>query len=113
MKAFADLILTYGWKSFVVIYEDEHSLTRLQEILKLPKSYEGIKIMMKQLDPLSNDYRPMLKQIRKSPEIRIVLDCNFDKIEKVIRQANEIGLISDYYNYIITSLVCPNATGNS
>ena len=47
----------------------------------------------------------MLKQIKKSAEIRILLDCSFEKIENVIRQADEIGLVSDYHNYIITSLV--------
>ena len=56
-KAYADLIVQYNWKSFVIVYENEESLVRLQEVLKLPKHYEGIKIILKQLDPTSDDYR--------------------------------------------------------
>ena len=37
-------------------------------------------------------------------ETRIVLDCAFDKIELILSQANEIKLLTDYHNYLITSL---------
>ena len=47
----------------------------------------------------------MLKEVKKSAETRIILDCAFDKIESVLRQANEIGMITDYHAYMITSLV--------
>ena len=47
----------------------------------------------------------MLKAIRRTGETRIVLDCAFEKIEEVLKQADSVGLISDYYNYFITSLV--------
>ena len=103
-KAYADLVEEYGWKSLVIVYENEESLIRLQELLKFPKHYEGVKITLKQLNTLTDDYRPMLKEIFYSGETRIVLDCSFDKIEEVLRQANEIGLINDYFNYMITSL---------
>jgi hypothetical protein len=35
-------------------------------------------------------------------ETRIVLDCAFDKIELILSQANEIKLLTDYHNYLIT-----------
>lgn len=47
----------------------------------------------------------MLKQIRATAENKFVLDCSFAKIEKVLAQAAEIDLVTDYQNYIITSLV--------
>ena len=47
----------------------------------------------------------MLKEVKKSAETRIILDCSFDKIESVLRQADEIGMITDYHAYMITSLV--------
>lgn len=86
------------------MYEDEESLIRLQEVMKFPQTYEGVQITFKQLDSLSDDYRPMLKEIRKSGESKIVLDCTFEKIAEVLRQANEIEMINDYHSYIITSL---------
>ena len=51
------------------------------------------------------DYRPLLKEIKKSEETRIVLDCDFDKIELILAQANEIELLTDYHNYLITRCV--------
>ena len=33
-----------------------------------------------------------------------MLDCAFDKIELILSQANEIKLLTDYHNYLITSL---------
>lgn len=105
-QAFASFVKEFGWKSVTIIYENEESLIRLQELLKFPKKYESMRVILRQLDPLSDDYRPMLKEIQKSPDgKKIVLDCSYENIEKVIKQAHEVGIISPYYNYFITSLV--------
>lgn len=103
-KAYVDLLLAMGWKSFVILFESEDSLIRLQQVLKLPKTFDDIKIYIKQLELTTDDYRPLLKEIRKSGETRIILDCHFDKIEKILHQADEIGLTSEYFAYLITSL---------
>ncbi len=94
----------FGWESFVVVYQDEESLVRMQEMLKYPKRHGNIKITFRQIDPMSDDIRPMLKKIQKSADTKIVLDCNFEYIEEILNQANEIGIINDYYAYFITSL---------
>lgn len=103
-KAFADFILKVGWRSLVVLYENEEGLVRLQEVIKMPKTFAGMQVTLRQLDVESNDYRPLLKEIKKSEETRIVLDCDYDKIEMILQQANEIELLTDYHNYLITSL---------
>ena len=89
----------------VIVYENEQSLVRLQELLKHPKRHESLRITVRQLDPYSDDYRPMLKKIQKSADNKIILDCSFEKIERVLEQAEEIGIINAYYSYFITSLV--------
>jgi glutamate receptor, ionotropic, invertebrate len=45
-----------------------------------------------------------LKQIKSSGESRIVLDCTIEKIYEVLKQAQQIGMMSDYHSYLITSL---------
>jgi len=50
-------------------------------------------------------YRPLLKQIKNSAESHIVLDCSTDRIYDVLKQAQQIGMMSDYHSYLITSLV--------
>ena len=108
MQAYASFLKEFNWEKFVVIYENEESLVRLQEVLQYPKRYAGVKLSLHQLDPFSDDYRPMLKQIKNSTDPqkhRIILDCSFEKIERVLMNANEIDMINDYYNFFITSLV--------
>ena len=103
-QAYADLIKAFNWKSVVVLYENEESLVRLQDVLQLPKSYDGIKLKIQQLFTDTDDYRPQLKQIRMSGETKIVIDCSYDKIQEVLRQAADVDLVTDYHSYLITSL---------
>ena len=105
IQAIANLAKTLHWKKFVILYENEESLVRLQEVIKLPTAFEGIKISFRQLYTDTDDYRPLLKQIKEESLMRIVLDCSFEKIESILRQAAEIGMITDYHSYIINSLV--------
>lgn len=49
--------------------------------------------------------RPLLKQIKNSAESHIVLDCSTQRIYDVLKQAQQIGMMSDYHSYLITSLV--------
>lgn len=49
--------------------------------------------------------RPLLKQIKNSAESHIVLDCTTAKVYQVLKQAQQIGMMSDYHSYLITSLV--------
>ena len=58
----------------------------------------------KQLTEGNQDYRPLLKEIKKSEETHIVLDCDFERIQDILDQANEIELLTDYHNYLVTTL---------
>lgn len=101
-KAYVDLVRAWGWRSFTIIYETNEGLVRLQELLKAHGPSE-FPITVRQLSD-SGDYRPLLKQIKNSAEAHIVLDCNTDKIYDVLKQAQQIGMMSDYHSYLITSL---------
>jgi hypothetical protein len=46
-----------------------------------------------------------LKDIKKSLEGHIVLDCDAELIYTVFKQAKEVNLLDDYHSFIITSLV--------
>ena len=47
-QAFSDLIASFGWKSFTILYQDNRGLVRLQELLKAP-TQSDIKIVVRQL----------------------------------------------------------------
>ncbi|XP_018331081.1 glutamate receptor ionotropic, kainate 2 isoform X2 [Agrilus planipennis] len=101
-KAYVDLVKAWGWKSFTIIYENNEGLVRLQELLKAHGPYE-FPITVRQLGE-GPDYRPLLKQIKNTAESHIVLDCTTEKIYDVLKQAQQIGMMSDYHSYLITSL---------
>ncbi|XP_044006778.1 glutamate receptor ionotropic, kainate 2 isoform X4 [Aphidius gifuensis] len=101
-KAYVDLVKAWGWKSFTIIYENNEGLVRLQELLKAHGPSE-FPIAVRQLGE-STDYRPLLKQIKNSAESHIVLDCSTERIHEVLKQAQQIGMMSDYHSYLITSL---------
>ena len=73
LQAYANLVDNLGWKSLVILYENEDSLVKLQEVLKLPISFDSVKITMRQLYTNTDDFRPLLKEIKKSGETRIIL----------------------------------------
>lgn len=50
-------------------------------------------------------FSPLLKQIKNSAVAHIVLDCSTEKIYDVLKQSQQIGMMSDYHSYLITSLV--------
>ncbi|XP_026318745.1 glutamate receptor ionotropic, kainate 2 isoform X2 [Hyposmocoma kahamanoa] len=101
-RAYVDLVRAWGWKSFTIVYENSDGLVRLQELLKAHGPTE-LPVSVRQL-PDSHDYRPLLKQIKNSAESHIVLDCATERIRDVLQQAQQIGMMSDYHSYLVTSL---------
>lgn len=53
-QAIKDLVETWEWKSFTIIYENDDGLIRLNELLKLydPKGYT---VTVRQLEPSDNN----------------------------------------------------------
>lgn len=49
--------------------------------------------------------RPLLKEIKKSGATHLLLDVRLDRVQNVLKQAQQIGLMTSYHHYFITSLV--------
>ncbi|KAK7026645.1 hypothetical protein SK128_015457 [Halocaridina rubra] len=98
-KAYLDILKELQWKSFVILYDSNEGLVRLQDLLMEKK----FTVTVRQLNE-DGDYRPLLKDIKRSQETRIVLDVAQEKIYHVLKQAAQIGLMREYHNYFITSL---------
>ena len=47
-QAYVNLIESFGWNSFTILYQDNQGLVRLQELLKAP-TQSDIKIVVRQL----------------------------------------------------------------
>lgn len=101
-RALADLIEDYGWNSFTVIYEDNYGLMRLHDVLQYHDTGNG-PIMVRQIDE-NEDQMPMLKEIAKYGETRIILECSLDRVVSILMQAKKVKLLEEYQNYIITTI---------
>jgi len=49
--------------------------------------------------------RDLLKEVKKTGEVHLVLDCSTEKIQSVLKQAQQVGMMTPYHSYLITSLV--------
>ena len=51
--------------------------------------------------------RPGFKIIKESGDTHIIVDCSIDILEEVLTQAQQVGIMGDGYNYLVTNLVSP------
>ncbi|GJQ66264.1 hypothetical protein Trydic_g15637 [Trypoxylus dichotomus] len=100
-KALAELVESKQWKTFVVFYDDHQSLSRVSGILNVIRESA---ISIKQLDPNNTEnYRSVLKEAWRDGFRHFVLDCHIDRLPSVLKQAQQIGLMTSENSYIITN----------
>ncbi|KRT86879.1 hypothetical protein AMK59_510 [Oryctes borbonicus] len=100
--ALADLVEARHWDTFTIFYEDNESLARINEILKRDRE---LSIAIKQLDVNGTGiYRPILKEAWKSGHTRFIIDCHIDNLQSILEQAQQVGMMTSSYYYIITNL---------
>ncbi|XP_066151596.1 glutamate receptor ionotropic, kainate 2-like [Euwallacea fornicatus] len=106
-QGLAMIVKSLDWDRFVIVYENEDSLTKLQDVLKLQlyqDESDSNSVLIKQLGT-GPDYRPLLKDISTLHPQRLILDCNVDKITEILIQAKEVKLLDDFSTRIfLTSL---------
>lgn len=98
-----ELLNTLGWRKFTVLYEDGSSLVRLSVLLKTFDKKDK-PVTVRQLDPQRN-HRQVLREMRMAGERNILLDCSIQILPEVLKQAQQVGLMTDEQSYIITTLV--------
>ncbi|KAK0162284.1 hypothetical protein PV327_008633 [Microctonus hyperodae] len=111
-QALSDLLDAMNWQQYTIIYETDNGLSRLQKALMRhgPNNYP---ITIRQLKPTYDkyhqpDYRPLLKEIANSTVYNVIIDIEPGKLLTILKQAEEVKLLRDYYNYIITCLHIPS-----
>lgn len=114
-KALVDIIRNYDWKKFAIIYDSDESLIRLDGILQMfPSGYKAVTVYKY---PGKQNIKTMLKEISKSLEYRIIIDCSLEHIAEVIRQGYEVNMMTEYMvwksigleimqNYLYSTVFC-------
>ena len=100
-RAFTDLIKAWKWKSFALLYGENEGIMRMQDFFKDAQANEW-KISLYQFTP-GKPYRDTFWRI-KNNEMRIVLDVQSQNIHKVLKHAQQVGMMTEHHSYLITSL---------
>ena len=48
--------------------------------------------------------RQTLREVKQSGSGQVVIDCHYDHIRTVLKQAQAVGMMTHYYDYMLTSL---------
>uniref|UniRef100_T1IJ49 Ionotropic glutamate receptor C-terminal domain-containing protein n=1 Tax=Strigamia maritima TaxID=126957 RepID=T1IJ49_STRMM len=93
----AALVNNWEWfDEFIILYEDQEGLIRVQELLKLRhKSFQ-----IYRLEP-GKDPSPMFKKIMKAGTIRFVIDAEIKTIVFLFDRLQSLGMLTEYHDYII------------
>lgn len=104
-RAYIDLIQAWNWTSFAVVYESNEAMIRLQDIFKELSGLYAKKWTIKlfQLQS-STQFRDLFWSVKKSGENNIILDVNREHMFDCLKQAQQVGLMTEKQNYLITSL---------
>jgi len=100
---YIELLNELGWRKFTILYEDGPSLVRLSALLKMFVNKDNL-VTVRQLDPQRN-HRQVLRDMKMAKEHNILLDCSIQTLPEVLKQAQQVGLMTDEQSYIITTLV--------
>ncbi|XP_068188830.1 glutamate receptor ionotropic, kainate 2 isoform X3 [Antennarius striatus] len=102
-RAILDLVHFFKWKTVTVVYDDSTGLIRLQELIKAPSRY-NIRLKIRQLPTETKDAKPLLKEMKKGKEFHIIFDCGHEMAAGILKQALAMGMMTEYYHYIFTTL---------
>uniref|UniRef100_A0A182K4K3 Uncharacterized protein n=1 Tax=Anopheles christyi TaxID=43041 RepID=A0A182K4K3_9DIPT len=103
-RVFLDLVVAFEWKDFTILYESGPWLPSIADLLKMydPKGYT---VTVRQLDlRLNGNYRAVLRRVKLSEDKRIILACSIESMAEVLKQAQQVGLLTDHHQIIVTSL---------
>ncbi|XP_076358702.1 glutamate receptor ionotropic, kainate 2-like [Tachypleus tridentatus] len=101
-KAYYEYVKHKNWKSFAIVYEENEALVRLQELLKDP-SIRKRRVIVKQFVQ-GRDYRKIIKELGRAGVKNFIIDVPSEKIRTVLKQAQQVDMMSEYHNYFLTSL---------
>lgn len=93
-NALVDVIQNYGWKKFGIIYDSDESLIRLNGILQMFQS--GYKAVTVYKFPGKSTVTNMLKNIAKTMENRIIVDCSIENVAEIVIKGLNVSMMNEY-----------------
>lgn len=101
--AFHNLTHKLHWNRFLIIYDMESGLRRLQKLLNDP-GINQTDILVRQFTHYKD--RSILIDAIGRDIFHIILDLNDLNTRTILKMALQMGMINSNYHYILTTLVC-------
>lgn len=77
-----------AWIHMCLLCPGPSGLIRLQELIMAPSRY-NIRLKIRQLPIDSDDSRPLLKEMKRGREFRIIFDCSHTMAAQILKQVGE------------------------
>ncbi|CAH1226185.1 GRIK2 [Branchiostoma lanceolatum] len=100
-QAILDMVNYYGWTRVSLLYDSDDALLRLQELLKSPAR---TKMELKIRKLRRGDGEGVLKDCKLDGSNKIIIDVSYEKLPRVLHKALQLGMMTHFYHYIVTSL---------
>lgn len=103
-EVLVNLVNKFEWASFMILFENGEFLPRMAELLKTSVS-NGPAITARRIDlGLSpKNFRSVLRSVKLSKETRIIIECSTDQLEEILKQTQQVGLMTDQHHFILTN----------
>jgi ionotropic kainate glutamate receptor 2 len=102
-RAYLDLINEWNWQGFTILYEDSPWLPLVDYIMINYK--KKFPIFVRQLHVTADgNYRMRLNQVKRFDAENIVICSSTEKLPEILKQAQQVGLLSEGRRVLITSL---------
>ncbi|XP_073319214.1 glutamate receptor ionotropic, kainate 5-like isoform X4 [Pagrus major] len=103
--AIGSILRSFGYPTTSLICAKAECLLRLEELVHrflISRETLSVRMLDDSLDPT-----PLLKEIRDDKVATIIIDANASISYHILRKANELGMTSAFYKYILTTMDFP------
>uniref|UniRef100_A0A669CYJ4 Glutamate receptor n=1 Tax=Oreochromis niloticus TaxID=8128 RepID=A0A669CYJ4_ORENI len=103
--AIGSILHSFGYPTASLICAKAECLLRLEELVRrflISRETLSVRMLDDSLDPT-----PLLKEIRDDKVATIIIDANASISYHILRKANELGMTSAFYKYILTTMDFP------
>lgn len=97
-SAITEAIRNFEWRKFGIIYDSDDSLIRLNDALQLYQT--GYKAVSVHRFPGTDMVKPFLKDIARTMQNRIIIDCSIENTIEIIKQGLEVKMMGEYMVWI-------------
>lgn len=98
-----DIVDAWEWKEFAILYESPSWLSRISGLLEVHNNNDN-RIFIYRLVLGQPEFRAVLNKVKVSRVSRIVIQCSVDLLPEVMKQALQVGLLSESQHIIIADL---------